>query len=324
MNQLQELLAQAQQGQVIDNLARSYGISPQEAQQAVDALLPAFTVGLERSTSTPEGLAGLVGAMARNPYSQAFDDPEAAPGGALQAQGTDALAAMFGSPDVSRAVAAHASSETGLSSSLLQQMLPAIAALVLGGLMKGGGGGLGDLLGGLLGGRAPGGPSSGAATGEGGGLGGGGLGDLLGGILGGGAPAGRAGEAGPSGNPLQDILDGLSRGGFGGGAPREEAAPGEARPGPTGNPLDDLLGGMLGGGQREPGTEAETGGVPQPRQEGAPANPGDLLGSILGELFGGAAGRGTPGAPGGSSAQDPSLQPLNDIFDQFTRKDGGR
>ena len=208
MNQLQELLAQAQHGQVFDNLARSYGISPEQAQQAVEALLPAFSVGLDRSTRTPEGLAGLLGTMARNPYSQAFDDPEATPAPALKAQGTDALAAMFGSPEVSRAVAARASSETGLSSSLLKQMLPAIAALVLGCLMKGGGasggsgggggGGLGDLLGGLLGNRAPEGSSTGASTG-------GGLGDLLGGILGGGAPAERAGSASPSGNPLQDL-----------------------------------------------------------------------------------------------------------------------
>ena len=324
MNQLQELLAQAQHGQVFDNLARSYGISPEQAQQAVEALLPAFSVGLDRSTRTPEGLAGLLGTMARNPYSQAFDDPEATPAPALKAQGTDALAAMFGSPEVSRAVAARASSETGLSSSLLKQMLPAIAALVLGGLMKGGGGagggsggggsggGLGDLLGGLLGNRAPEGSSTGASTG-------GGLGDLLGGILGGGAPAERAGSVSPSRNPLQDLLEGLARGGLGGGA-RDGTTPADPRsPASTGSPLDDLLGGLLGGGRLGTGAPPEAGAAPQPRQGGDPT--GDLLGSILGGLLGGGGARPAPGVDPANQPQDPTLQPLNDIFDQFTRKD---
>ena len=75
MNYLQDILAQAQQGQAIDNLARTYGISSDQAQQAVEAVLPAFAVGLQRSTQTPQSFAELLGTMSRNPYGQAFNDP---------------------------------------------------------------------------------------------------------------------------------------------------------------------------------------------------------------------------------------------------------
>lgn len=310
MNYLQDILAQAQQGQAIDNLARTYGISPEEAQQAVEATLPAFAVGLQRSAQTPQSFAELLGAMTRNPYGQAFEDPNTGLGADMRAQGNDALAAMFGSPDVSRAVAVQASSTSGLSPELLKQMLPAIAALVFGGMMKGGAGG------------------------------GGGLGDLLGSILGGGAGGAGAGTQAPqpqaqrpsgSGNPLEDLLGSVLGGGAGGaGAGTQVPQPGQ-RPSGSGNPLEDLLGSILGGGAQQPrgGGLQQDAQVPSPGQArpGAGNDPlGDLLGGILGGVFGGGGqGRsGGTGGAGGGTAQDPRLQQFQDIFDQFTDRNPRR
>lgn len=349
MNYLEDILTQAQQGRAMDNLARAYGISPAEAQRAVQAALPAFAVGLQRSAATPQGFAELLGAMSRNPYAQAFENPSAGLGGEVRAQGNDALAAMFGSPDVSRAVAAQASAASGLSQELLKQMLPAIASLVLGGLMKGGaGGGLGDLLGGVLGGGASGQQPRGGSTGNP-------LQDILGGMLGGGRtpapqPGGTSGGSpgASTGNPLEDLLGGVLGGMLGGGrtpAPQQ----GGNTAGPTGNPLDDLLGSIFGGGaaprqragrdedadagfdpfgaDRTPtgGNMPSGGQTPTPRPGGSGDPLQDLLGGILGGMFGGgaAAGTGSPaprGEAGGSGqAQDPRLQPFQDIFDQFTK-----
>ncbi len=363
MNYLQDILAQAQQGQAIDNLARSYGISSEQAQQAVEAVLPAFAVGLQRSTQTPQSFAELLGTMSRNPYGQAFSDPSVGLGEDIRVQGNDALAAMFGSPDVSRAVAVQASAASGISSALLKQMLPAIAALVLGGLMKGGCGGrfgqcrrwrrwawwrTGRSARQHPGRRWRGCRHAGPAA----------------------APV-RFGQSAArsarrhsrwrcpvarvpgrrcrsnvtsgSGNPLEDLLGGILGGGAPGGAGSGTQMP-QQRPSGSGNPLEDLLGGILGGGapqQRGAGPDQDAGLDPFGRgQAPSPgqARPGagndplrDLLGGILGGMFGGGGPGGGAGGPaqgggsaGGGTAQDPRLQQFQDIFDQFTDKNPRR
>ena len=81
-------------------------------------------------------------------------------------QGNEVLGQIFGSKDVSRAVADDAASKSGLGSGVLRKMLPLLAMLVTGFMAKqtggagqaqegGGSGGLGGLigsLGGLFGG----------------------------------------------------------------------------------------------------------------------------------------------------------------------------
>ena len=57
--------------------------------------------------------------------------------------GNGILGHLFGSKQVSRKVADHASAETGIGSAILKKMLPVIATMVMGGLAKkamGGGG----------------------------------------------------------------------------------------------------------------------------------------------------------------------------------------
>jgi hypothetical protein len=110
------------------------------------------------------------------------------------ALGNDVLGHIFGSKDVSRAVAQNAASNTGLDPSLLKRMLPLLAMVVTGYLAKqhgsaaqaapAGGGGFGGGLGGVLGSLLGGGSSAQSAAG--------GLGSLL--------------DANKDGNPLDDIM----------------------------------------------------------------------------------------------------------------------
>ncbi len=48
-----EMMQQAQGGQAMQNLSRQYGLSPKQTQAAIDALLPAFSMGLQRQTQDP-------------------------------------------------------------------------------------------------------------------------------------------------------------------------------------------------------------------------------------------------------------------------------
>jgi hypothetical protein len=67
------------------------------------------------------------------------------------ADGTGILGQIFGSMDVSREVAARAATQTGIGQDVLKQMLPMVAALVMGALARRGaqGGGLAGLQAGL-------------------------------------------------------------------------------------------------------------------------------------------------------------------------------
>jgi hypothetical protein len=108
-------------------------------------------------------------------------------------QGNAVLGQIFGSKDTSRAVADHASQQSGLSPDLLKRMLPIVAMLAAGYFAKQAHGragtpdegGLGGLLGGMGGGGMGGVLGSILAGAGGGGAGPGALGGILGGLMGG-------------------------------------------------------------------------------------------------------------------------------------------
>ncbi len=201
------------QSGAIGSIAQPLGVNEQMAEMGAGALLPSILGGFKKTAQAqPSGLDGLGGILGQLGGGGLFDSvvaPEPTP----VDQGNNILGQIFGSKDVSRSVAGHASEQTGIDSSMLKKMLPILAMLVAGYMAKQGGGeqggGLGGMLGGLLGG-------GGQAAG-GGGLGGM-LGNVLGGALGGGgqsaAPAGGGGLGGLAsmldfdgdGNPLDDII----------------------------------------------------------------------------------------------------------------------
>ena len=134
MFNLSEMLAGAQGGKVLEALARQYKLTPEQADAAVEALLPAFSIAFKRMAATPEGLAQLLGMMAQANYHAYYENAAAAftpPG--LQA-GNDALSKMFGSSEVNQAIADQAAQFAGVGSPMLQKIMPAMAAMLMGGL----------------------------------------------------------------------------------------------------------------------------------------------------------------------------------------------
>ena len=184
----------------LQSMARELGVSEDEAASGAAALAPAILGGFSKQAQAqPAGANGL-GDLLERLGGGGLLDQVLAPQPTDVSPGNDVLGQIFGSKDVSRAVAQNAASQSGLAPGLLQKMLPMLAMLISGYMARqasggaaatGGGGGLGDLLGGLLGGRA-GGAAAAAPGGAGlsGGLGG--LGAML--------------DANGDGNPLDDII----------------------------------------------------------------------------------------------------------------------
>lgn len=169
---LLDMIMQAGGGQAPQAVASQVGLNENQTQKAIQALLPAISSALKMKTQNPEGLQGLLGALQKSQNDRYLDNPqELAKPEAIQ-NGNAILGHLFGSKDVSRAVAAHAEQQTGIGSDILKKMLPMVATMAMGSLTKqtrepsvaeqlsglmGGGrqqssGGLGGLLGGLLGG----------------------------------------------------------------------------------------------------------------------------------------------------------------------------
>lgn len=183
----------------LQSVARELGVSETQAASGAEALLPAILGGFKKQVQAqPTGLEGLGGLLGQLGGGGLLDQV-LAPQPTDISQGNDVLGQIFGSKDVSRAVAQNAAAQSGLDPSVLRKMLPMLAMLVAGFMAKQqdasasaepaapAGGGLGGLLGGLLGGRRMG-AGSGAMPGSASS----GLGSLL--------------DLNGDGNPLDDIL----------------------------------------------------------------------------------------------------------------------
>lgn len=179
---LMDMIMSAAGGQAPQQIGQQFGLDAQQSQSAIQALLPAISSGLKQNTSSPQGLAGLLGALQNGQHSQYLDNPAQLNAPAAVAEGNGILGHLFGSKEVSRAVAGRASEQSGVSSDILKKMLPMVAMMAMGGLGKqttgaqAQGGGMQAMLGQMA-----------MQQLMGGGQKSGGLGGMLGGLLGGGA-----------------------------------------------------------------------------------------------------------------------------------------
>ncbi len=123
-------------GNSFSDVGSRLGLSADQSEQAMAALMPAFAQSLKRNAADPTGMGRFVAALASGRHQQYGDDPSAAFTRQGTLDGNGILGHLFGSKDVSRAVAAHAAQSTGISSSILKQLLPVIASMVMGGLFK--------------------------------------------------------------------------------------------------------------------------------------------------------------------------------------------
>lgn len=157
-----DLLKSAGGDNGIGELAGAVGLGSADTNKLIGALGPALLGGLQKNTTDDSGLAGLRNALQAGGHDRYLDNPELLREDATRQDGNNILGHIFGSKDVSRNVAAHAASETGIDAGIIKQALPLLASLAMGAmnkktsagqelgasLGKGGLGPLGDLLGG--------------------------------------------------------------------------------------------------------------------------------------------------------------------------------
>lgn len=279
MATLFETLSQAQNGQAMKVMARQFGLSEQQVEDAIGALLPAFSTGLKQNTADPLGLGNLLAALAGGGHAGYFDDLQKAFQPAGINDGNGILGHIFGSKDVSREIARQASALTGIDEATLKQMLPALATTLMGGLFK-------QTTGQLQAAHS----ASAAQT------------DMLGQIveqlsrIQGGRTAQRAPNP-ITDNPFGQVLEAMFGGGQATRAPSQpkpsQSKPSQA-PDPFDNPLGKIWKDMMTGQMPQ---------APQPRPEARRKHPyEDILGDML---------------DAGKQTQDQYQRQMDSIFDQY-------
>jgi len=206
---LNDILQAAQGGQGVNNLATQFGLTPAQTQAAIQAMIPAFSTGLQNTAQSPTGLGGILSQLTSGAHQGSFTDPSQA--GAAAGVGGNVLGQIFGSPEITAQIGQHAAQASGISPQIIQQMMPVVASMLMGGLFhQMNSQGMGAILGQLASAvTAPGGLASAinpSAPAGGGGLGGM-LGNILGGLMGGGA---QQQAAGPQASALQAGLNTLN------------------------------------------------------------------------------------------------------------------
>lgn len=131
-----EIMRAAQGGDAIPNMAGRFGLSPEQTTKAVAALLPAFALGFQQAAARPDQLALIAETMRKGVYEPFFESAAQAFTAEAARRGEEALAALFGSPDLARSLAEQGAALAGLSQETMKQMMPFVASTLMGGLAK--------------------------------------------------------------------------------------------------------------------------------------------------------------------------------------------
>jgi hypothetical protein len=133
---LLNMILNAQNGGMVNQLAKNFGLGSNDAKNAIGQLLPSLSKGIKNNISTQGGLDSLLGALQKGNHQKYIDNPDLLSKSDTVADGNNILGHILGSKDVSRNVAGHASAKTGLDAGILKKMMPLIATMAMGAMSK--------------------------------------------------------------------------------------------------------------------------------------------------------------------------------------------
>jgi hypothetical protein len=134
-----DLMNSATNIQAMGDMAKTFGISPQQTQAAVQSLMPAFASSLQQQASNPQNIGTLLASMMPAAMATAAPAPPPAPEAPPAfsdpfAYGNAVMAQLFGAPQNTSQIAQVAAQSAGLQPQLVQQMMPLVAGMVMNGL----------------------------------------------------------------------------------------------------------------------------------------------------------------------------------------------
>ena len=127
--QLLDLISRFGGTEAISAMAAKVGLTPEQAQSAMAALMPAVAGGMTR---TAQEAGPQVLDQAAAPAAMVAEHPASVTSDASIAHGSDLVSQIFGGAGGAQAVTDHAAQSTGLSPAVLAQLLPMVTSLAAG------------------------------------------------------------------------------------------------------------------------------------------------------------------------------------------------
>ncbi|WP_286134752.1 DUF937 domain-containing protein [Neptunicoccus cionae] len=132
---LMNLLQNAQNGQGLSQLASQFGMNESQAQQLSELLAP--TIGqAAKEKAESGGMQDLLSSLHGEQQRSYFEDASQAAAPTGQAQGMAFLETLMGGHQAPKEIASEAAERTGIDLATVMQFLPALAAMLQGGLQK--------------------------------------------------------------------------------------------------------------------------------------------------------------------------------------------
>ncbi len=136
MKTFYDLMREAQQSPFGTAMQKEFGLSAEQQAKAVEAMMPAFWLGMRKNAADPFGVAAFWQALGSGPYQSYFENPFAAMSPRAVDDGNGMLDKLFGSPEISRAVSLQVEAATGITQDVVRRMMPVVANMMMGGLQR--------------------------------------------------------------------------------------------------------------------------------------------------------------------------------------------
>ncbi|NIX76683.1 DUF937 domain-containing protein [Microvirga terricola] len=130
-----DLMQQAQESAGFGTLRRQFNLSDDQSRKAMAAFLPAFALGLQRSTDPNDpsrALQSMISDASRTFWQAAGQSFSTQ----AQREGRKLLDQLFGSDETSLRIAHQTADFVGLSIDLMQQMMPIMAGIMAGSMYQ--------------------------------------------------------------------------------------------------------------------------------------------------------------------------------------------
>ncbi|WP_419909778.1 DUF937 domain-containing protein [Hoeflea sp.] len=218
---LYEMMMRAQNGEAMRAMAGQFGLNEDQVTRAMEALMPAFATGFKRSAANPQDFGNLMQAMASGNYTEYFNNLASAFTPQGISDGNAMLNQIFGSKQISEAIAQQAALATGIAQDIYNRMLPVVASILAGGVFSqgakaaAGGNPFADMMGQMMSHAAASQKQAADFTEQ--------LGKMMENTFGSGGKSG-SGSSQPI-NPFTDMMETMMKAGFPGAAEPENAEP---------------------------------------------------------------------------------------------------
>ncbi|MGH1418348.1 MAG: DUF937 domain-containing protein [Hyphomicrobiaceae bacterium] len=146
MNSIIDTLKGAQDGQLFKNVARQFDSPTDQTEVVIATVVKELADKIDLNTLSNGGLSDLIRALGEGHHQDYLDNPEAITGPEVQSDGNAILSHITGSKHASRRLAARAARETEVDAGTIENMLPVVAAMMMGGLSKTARGPLGEIM----------------------------------------------------------------------------------------------------------------------------------------------------------------------------------